>query len=283
MNIDVVMDFPIDLIFPNPDQPRKIFRDECIDALAKDILINGMINPITLIKRKEKFEIVCGERRWRAAKKAELTKVPVIIKDSTDKQALSISIVENLNRQDLSLIELILAVKKLSKICDNTEIADRLGRKKSWVSKIISLSKSDDDIFSFIEKGYSKDLDSLYQLNLLYKDNRKSAKKLMNECENNPVSRSFLRGKIIEERDKINSNHIYESSINRAEKKPIKSIINKPRNKKEPKKFGICEMKKAKVEHNNLTTLITIGGFSFEFDKSSLEILFESVSENLVV
>ena len=95
----------LDEIRPNPLQPRRNFDQEKIEELAGSIRENGILQPLIVKKAREGFELIAGERRWRAAQKAGLAKVPIIIKEVGDKGRLELSLVENIQREDLNVIE----------------------------------------------------------------------------------------------------------------------------------------------------------------------------------
>ena len=100
-----IMNVKIDSIFPNAYQPRKFFNEEALNELSQSIKEYGIIQPITVRKMGEKFELVAGERRWRAARMAELEVVPCNIIEITDTQSAEIALLENLQREDLNFIE----------------------------------------------------------------------------------------------------------------------------------------------------------------------------------
>lgn len=103
--MDSVKEVKISLVEPNSSQPRKRFDDEKLQELADSIKQHGIMQPITVVKEGKKYKIVAGERRWRAARKAELETVPIIIKDYTKQQVMELSLIENLQREDLNIIE----------------------------------------------------------------------------------------------------------------------------------------------------------------------------------
>ena len=98
---------------PNREQPRKNFNEDLLDELADSIRQYGMIQPLIVQKEREYYKIIAGERRWRAAKKAGLKEIPVIIKDYTPQQIVEISLIENIQRQDLNPLEEAMAYKRL--------------------------------------------------------------------------------------------------------------------------------------------------------------------------
>src|SRR5687768_17370212 len=95
-----VNEVDIDLIEPNPQQPRTRFADQALDELAKSIESNGIVQPIVVRRKGERFQIVAGERRWRAAQRAGLRRVPVTLREVTDDKLLEIALIENIQRQE---------------------------------------------------------------------------------------------------------------------------------------------------------------------------------------
>lgn len=135
---------PIDLIIPNRYQPRTVFDDEKIEELARTIHIHGVIQPIVVREYdQDKFEIIAGERRWRAMKKLEWEEVPAIIKNLSDSETASVALIENLQREELSPIEEAMAYGKLLEIHNLTQeaLAQRLGKGQSTVANKLRLLK----------------------------------------------------------------------------------------------------------------------------------------------
>jgi ParB family transcriptional regulator, chromosome partitioning protein len=135
---------PIDHIIPNRYQPRTVFDDEKIEELARTIHIHGVIQPIVVREYDEdKFEIIAGERRWRAMKKLEWEEVPAIIKNLSDSETASVALIENLQREELSPIEEAMAYGKLLEIHSLTQeaLAQRLGKGQSTVANKLRLLK----------------------------------------------------------------------------------------------------------------------------------------------
>ena len=137
---------PIDKIEPNRNQPRKTFKKKELNELALSIRQHGVLNPLTVQKKDDYYAIIAGERRWRAAGIAGLTEVPVIIKDYTDREALEIALIENIQREDLNPIEEAEAYQNLIKELGLTqkEAADRVGKERETVANSIRLLALDD-------------------------------------------------------------------------------------------------------------------------------------------
>ncbi len=140
-NTEEVVD--INYVTPNRDQPRKSFDKEKLEELAESIKIHGIVEPILVQDRKDHYEIVAGERRWRAAKLAGLKKVPVFVRNYTERQIKEISLIENIQREDLNPIEEALAYKDLMNEYSLTqeEVASRVSKNRSTITNSLRLLK----------------------------------------------------------------------------------------------------------------------------------------------
>jgi ParB family transcriptional regulator, chromosome partitioning protein len=136
-----IRQLPVDQIVPNPYQPRTIFDDERIDELCETIKIHGVIQPIVVRERNGKFEIIAGERRWRAVSKLGMESIPVIVKEFNDEQAASIALIENLQREGLTPIEEAFAYQKLIALHGLTQerLAQQLGKGQSTIANKLRL------------------------------------------------------------------------------------------------------------------------------------------------
>lgn len=135
----------ITLIEPNRDQPRKNFDEDALLELAESIKLYGIIQPLVVQKKDNHFEIIAGERRWRAAKLAGIKEVPVIIKEYTDREVMEISLIENIQREDLNPIEEAEAYKRLLEEYNlkQDEVAERVSKSRSAVTNSLRLLKLD--------------------------------------------------------------------------------------------------------------------------------------------
>lgn len=135
----------ISKIEPNREQPRKNFDEEALKELAESIKTYGIIQPIVVQQRDDYYEIIAGERRWRAAKLANLKEVPVIIKNYTDKEIMEISIIENIQRENLNPIEEAMAYQRLLTEFNlkHEEVAQRVAKSRSAISNSLRLLKLD--------------------------------------------------------------------------------------------------------------------------------------------
>lgn len=142
-------------IEPNRLQPRKSFDDDAIASLADSIKTHGMIQPLVVRPYMGTYQIVAGERRWRAAREASVEEVPVIIKDLTDSEAMQIALVENLQRENLNPVEEASGLKELADKYNMTQesIAHITGRSRSAVSNSIRLLGLPDEVLELIKEG----------------------------------------------------------------------------------------------------------------------------------
>ncbi|HEY8423706.1 MAG TPA: ParB/RepB/Spo0J family partition protein [Clostridia bacterium] len=152
---DTETEIEIHKIFPNPNQPRRTFDEQSLNELADSIKIHGVIQPLIVTKRDEKYMIIAGERRWRAAIKAGLQKVPVIVKDYSEQKISEISLIENLQREDLNPIEAARAIKRLMIEYNYTQdqVAERLGKSRPAIANTLRLLTLDQQIIDMILDG----------------------------------------------------------------------------------------------------------------------------------
>lgn len=138
----------INEVEPNREQPRKKFDEDSLLELSESIKQFGILQPLLVQKREDYYEIIAGERRWRAAKLAGLKEIPVIIKDFTDQQIVEISLIENIQREDLNPIEEALAYKRLLTEFQlkQDEVAERVSKSRTAVTNSLRLLKLDDRV-----------------------------------------------------------------------------------------------------------------------------------------
>jgi ParB family chromosome partitioning protein len=143
---------PIAAIEPNPHQPRRVFQNEKLAELAQSIRTNGIIQPIIVRRVGEKFQLVAGERRWRASKLAGLTEVPVVIQDIPDDRLLEITLIENIQREDLNPIETAQAFSRMADELTLTaeEIGQRTGKDRTTITNFLRLLALPSDLQQLI-------------------------------------------------------------------------------------------------------------------------------------
>jgi ParB family chromosome partitioning protein len=145
----------IDLLGPNPEQPRTRFADAALDELAQSIVANGLVQPIVVRKAGARYQIVAGERRWRAAQRAGLRKIPVTIREVSDEKLLELALIENIQRQELNPMEEARAFRKLIDTVGLTQeqVSERVGKERTLIATTLRLLKLPNDIQSLIEEG----------------------------------------------------------------------------------------------------------------------------------
>ncbi|MBY6054502.1 ParB/RepB/Spo0J family partition protein [Cytobacillus firmus] len=152
---ETVQEVKIKDIRPNPYQPRKVFEKEAIEELKQSILEHGILQPIIVRKSIKGFEIVVGERRYRAAKEANLEKVPVVVRELTEQQMMELAVLENLQREDLTPIEEAAAYQLLMEKLKVTqeELAKRLGKSRPHIANHVRLLSLPPKIQGLISDG----------------------------------------------------------------------------------------------------------------------------------
>ncbi len=152
---DNVIELGIEQIVPNSEQPRTRFEESALEELAQSIKANGIVQPIVVRKTDGGHQIVAGERRWRAAQKAGLRRVPVVVREVTDEKLLELALIENIQRQELNPIEEARAFRKLIDNIGLTQemVAERVGKERSLIATSLRLLKLPDEVLGFIEEG----------------------------------------------------------------------------------------------------------------------------------
>ena len=150
-----VIEIEIEKIEANPNQPRKNFDETALRELADSISLHGVIMPIVVNKKNNKYMIIAGERRWRASKLAGKKTVPAIVKDYTERQVKEISLIENLQREDLNPIEAANAMKQLMEEYGITQedLAERIGKSRSAVANTLRLLTLDEIVIELVANG----------------------------------------------------------------------------------------------------------------------------------
>ncbi len=146
---------PIERVKPNPDQPRKRFTQNDLDDLAASIAEKGVIQPLIVREKDGGFEIVAGERRWRAAQMAKLHELPVIVRDFDDTEVLEVAIIENIQRADLNAIEEAAGYRLLMDKFGHTQekMAEALGKSRSHIANLLRLLQLPDDVVEMVRNG----------------------------------------------------------------------------------------------------------------------------------
>lgn len=155
VNPTAISEIPLDKITPNPYQPRTSFDEEGLQELTDSIKLLGLIQPITVRSIGSKYQIISGERRYRAALKAGLTTIPAYIRKADDQGMLEMAIVENIQREDLDAIEIAISFRRLIEECNLTQeaMAERVGKKRTTITNYLRLLKLPAEIQSLVRLG----------------------------------------------------------------------------------------------------------------------------------
>jgi ParB family chromosome partitioning protein len=153
-NGEEFIEIDIDLIEPNAKQPRTRFGVESLDELAQSIRANGIVQPILVRRRGARFQLIAGERRWRASQKAGLQKIPAVVREVADEKLLELALIENIQRQELNPIEEARAYKNLIETVGLTQemVAERVGKNRTVVTTCLRLLKLPKDIQQLVEE-----------------------------------------------------------------------------------------------------------------------------------
>lgn len=208
----------INMIKANNDQPRKSFDSQKISELSQSIKDHGIIQPLVLNKQGEFYTIIAGERRWRAAKLAGLKEVPAVIMDITDKQVLELSLIENIQREDLNPIEEAKAYNKLLKDFNMTheDLSERLSKSRASITNTMRLLNLDERVQQYIidgviSEGHGKVILSINDKKLQYDISQKVIDDGLSVRALEDLIRELNRDNksIKENKDTIESNDIY--------------------------------------------------------------------------
>ena len=150
-----IIEMNINDIEPNVNQPRKAFDDDKIEDLAASIAEHGVLQPIIVTKKDDYYQIIAGERRWRASKKAGLKTIPAIVRDYDEKKIREVALIENIQRQDLNAIETAKAIKELMEEHSLTqeELAKTLGKSRSAIANTLRILNLDERVQEMVQEG----------------------------------------------------------------------------------------------------------------------------------
>ncbi len=152
---DGISEIDLKLLVPNPDQPRRDFHEKEIQELAASIRSSGLLQPILARRRGDSYQIIAGERRWRAAKSIGLERVPVVVRELSDDQVAVAGLVENLHREDLNPVEKARAFRKIQDLtkCGTDEVARKVGLDRSTVTNFMRLLELPAEVLAHVSRG----------------------------------------------------------------------------------------------------------------------------------
>jgi ParB family transcriptional regulator, chromosome partitioning protein len=152
---EALIQLDIDLIDPSPFQPRTRFGEEGLEELARSIRASGIVQPLVVRKVGHRYQLIAGERRWRAAQRAAISRLPAIVRNVRDEMALEMTLVENLQREDLNPIEQARAFERLTAEFHLTqeEVAERTGKDRATIANSVRLLRLEEPILELLEEG----------------------------------------------------------------------------------------------------------------------------------
>ena len=182
-----IVEIPIEDIYPNANQPRTHFDEKALQELAESIKVLGIIQPITVRKDGAKFEIISGERRYRASKMAGLKEIPAYVRLVNDQELLEMALVENIQREDLDAIEVALTYQRLLEEIGFTQeaLSQRVGKERSTITNSIRLLKLNPDVQQAIRNG---DISAGHGRAILSLENPEDQQALFKQIVNNRLS-----------------------------------------------------------------------------------------------
>lgn len=253
-NDDSVQFIALELIRPNPYQPRKTFEEERLNDLASSIQQHGILQPIVLRQTVQGYYIVVGERRFRASKLAGLTEVPAIIKELSDEDMMELAIIENLQREDLNAIEEAESYKKMMTDLNITqqEVARRLGKSRPYIANMLRLLQLPKNVAQMVQQGA---LSSAHGRTLLTLKDASKIKKTAKQAVQESWSVRYL-----------------EEYVNGLVSKDISRKVDKETKESKPKMIQQQErfLKKQYGAKVDISTSKNVGKITFEF-KSEAE------------
>lgn len=253
-NDDSVQFIALELIRPNPYQPRKTFEEERLNDLASSIQQHGILQPIVLRQTVQGYYIVVGERRFRASQLAGLTEVPAIIKELSDEDMMELAIIENLQREDLNAIEEAESYKKMMTDLNITqqEVARRLGKSRPYIANMLRLLQLPKNVAQMVQQGA---LSSAHGRTLLTLKDASKIKKTAKQATQESWSVRYL-----------------EEYVNGLVSKDISRKVDKETKESKPKMIQQQErfLKKQYGAKVDISTSKNVGKITFEF-KSEAE------------
>ncbi|KPU42945.1 chromosome-partitioning protein Spo0J [Oxobacter pfennigii] len=203
-NDDGVVNININEIEANADQPRKKFDEEKLNQLADSIKNHGVVQPVIVKKEGNFYKLIAGERRWRAARIAGLKVIPAITREFTEKEIMEISLIENLQREDLTAIEEAVAYKRLMDEFNLTqeEIADRIGKSRSSIANILRLLTLDERVKQYImdgvlTEGHGRAISNLVDKEIQYEISKRIIDENLNVRQTEKLLKKFTIKKVL--------------------------------------------------------------------------------------
>lgn len=215
----------IDAIDPNPLQPRRAFQAERLEELAQSIRANGIIQPLVVRKAGDRFQLVAGERRWRAAKLAGVQKVPVVVREIADDHLLEITLIENIQREDLNPIETAIAFERMMRelILNPEQVGQRTGKDRTTIVNLIRLLQLPEDLQQLVAErrlsaGHARCLLSLPTVQLQREVAEKSVAQGWSVRQVERITQRMLEGRKPKHVDEVDTDPNVKAAIQEMER-----------------------------------------------------------------
>ena len=216
---------PIDSIDPNPLQPRRTFQSERLEELAQSIRANGIIQPLVVRRDGSRYQLVAGERRWRAAKLAGISQVPVVVREIPDDRLLEITLVENIQREDLNPIETAVAFERMMRelVLNPEQVGDRTGKDRTTIINLIRLLQLPDDLQQLVAErrlsaGHARCLLSLPTIQLQREVAEKAVAQGWSVRQTERTTQRMLEGRQPKHVDEVDSDPNVKAAIQEMER-----------------------------------------------------------------
>ncbi|MGI8468769.1 MAG: ParB/RepB/Spo0J family partition protein [Pyrinomonadaceae bacterium] len=207
---DSFLEIDLDLIDANSEQPRTRFTEENLEELAQSIKANGVVQPIVVRKKGSRYEIVAGERRWRASQRAGVEKIPAVVRNVSDDKLLELALIENIQRQELNPIEEARAYKKLIETIGLTQemVAERVGKNRTFITNYLRVLKLPDDIQDLITTdklsvGHAKALLTIEDTDIQRRLAKNIIEMMLSVRETEKAAKRLSKGNKIEKKEKV--------------------------------------------------------------------------------
>ncbi len=244
-----IIEMDINKIQPDKSQPRKSFKDETLEELALSIKNVGIISPIIVKKKGEFYEIISGERRFRAAKKLKLKKIPIIIKEYDDLQSLEVALIENIQRENLNPIEEALTYKTFQdKFNLNQEqIAEKVGKNRATIANSMRLLKLDNRVQTFVielrlSQGHARALLPIEDMDIQFELAEKIIEEQYSVRQTEELVKKLLEQKTEEKKSKNIEDDEYKKQLYMDISKQLNQILGTKVNIKDNKNKGKIEI-----------------------------------------
>ena len=219
-NEEASLTIPIDSIDPNPLQPRRMFQSERLSELAQSIRANGIIQPLVVRRSGERYQLVAGERRWRAAKLAGNQSVPVVIREIPDDRLLEITLIENIQREDLNPIETAVAFDRLGRelLLNPDQIGQRTGKDRTTIVNFLRLLQLPADIQQLVAErrlsaGHARCLCSLPNVDLQREVAEKAVAQVWSVRQTERTTQRMLEGRKPKHLDELETDPNVKAAI----------------------------------------------------------------------